>query len=408
MDDLSPAAHNAVREKARAGAKEATLEAMLAQAETAAVMLQKLVRGRSSRRNVAGSDESSPTRTKEPEPDEESTDTTLPGLLTTPAKRPSLDARFSLEAAQRDMRSMASARWEASDGAKPRNAAALSRARSAGGITQSAEPASVIVIDAGCSTVRVGLSDEDRPRAAFPTVIGRPRQLGFGQKGHDYVGDEARFKAGILNLKNPIEHGLVTDWEGMERIWHHTFHEVLRVAPDKHPVLLTEVPLNPKANRERVARIMFETFNVPALYVALPAFLSLFASGRTTGVVLDCGAGVTYAAPIYEGCIIAHGLLRLDLGGSDLTAWMAKLLAERAGSQTETPELKQALSARAEDVKEKLAYVARDYDKEMKAARWWLGRSAAGLKPYELPDGQSASIDRETRLRCPEALSQPP
>jgi len=336
MDDLSPAAHNAVREKARAGAKEATLEAMLAQAETAAVMLQKLVRGRSSRRNVAGEGESSPTRTKEPEPGEESTDTTLPGLLTTPAKRPSLDARFSLEAAQRDMRSMASARWEASDGAKPRNAAALSRARSAGGITQSAEPASVIVIDAGCSTVRVGFSDEERPRAAFPTVIGRPRQLGFGQKGHDYVGDEAQFKAGILNLKNPIEHGLVTDWEGMERIWHHTFHEVLRVAPDKHPVLLTEVPLNPKANRERVARIMFETFNVPALYVALPAFLSLFASGRTTGIVLDCGAGVTYAAPIYEGCIIAHGLLRLDLGGSDLTAWMAKLLAERAGSQTQT------------------------------------------------------------------------
>ena len=338
MDDLSPAAHNAVREKARAGAKEASLEAMLAQAETAAVMLQKLVRGRSSRRNVAGTGESSPTRTKEPEPGEESTDTTLPGLLTTPAKRPSLDARFSLEAAQRDMRSMASARWEASDGAKPRNAAALSRARqsSAGGITQSAEAASVIVIDAGCSTVRVGFSDEDRPRAAFPTVIGRPRQLGFGQKGHDYVGDEARFKAGILNLKNPIEHGLVTDWEGMERIWHHTFHEVLRVAPDKHPVLLTEVPLNPKANRERVARIMFETFNVPALCVALPAFLSLFASGRTTGIVLDCGAGVTYAAPIYEGCIIAHGLLRLDLGGSDLTAWMAKLLAERAGSQTQT------------------------------------------------------------------------
>ena len=339
MDDLSPAAHNAVREKARAGAKEATLEAMLAQAETAAVMLQKLVRGRSSRRNVAGTGESSPTRTKEPEPGEESTDTTLPGLLTTPAKRPSLDARFSLEAAQRDMRSMASARWVASDDGKPSNAAALSRARQsrAGGITpQSAEAVPAIVIDAGCSTVRVGFSDEDRPRAAFPTVIGRPRQLGFGQKGHDYVGDEARFKAGILNLKNPIEHGLVTDWEGMERIWHHTFHEVLRVAPDKHPVLLTEVPLNPKANRERVARIMFETFNVPALYVALPAFLSLFASGRTTGIVLDCGAGVTYAAPIYEGCIIAHGLLRLDLGGSDLTAWMAKLLAERAGSQTQT------------------------------------------------------------------------
>ena len=151
-----------------------------------------------------------------------------------------------------------------------------------------------------------------------------------------YVGDEAQSKRGVLTLKYPIEHGIVTNWDDMEKIWHHTFYNELRVAPEEHPVLLTEAPLNPKANRERMTQIMFETFNVPALYVALPAFLSLFASGRTTGIVLDCGAGVTYAAPIYEGCIIAHGLLRLDLGGSDLTAWMAKLLAERAGSQTQT------------------------------------------------------------------------
>jgi actin-related protein len=196
-----------------------------------------------------------------------------------------------------------------------------------------------------------------------------------------------------LELKYPIEHGIVTNWDQMEKIWHHTFYNELRVAPEEHPVLLTEAPLNPKINREKMLQIMFENFQVPAWFLQIQAVLSLYASGRTTGIVFDSGDGVSHVVPIYEGYSLPHAIKRIDLAGRDITQYLKKILTESGISLNTSAE-----SEIVRDMKEKLCYVAADFDKE-------LASPAAELE-YEMPDGVVVKVGSQ-RFRAPEILFNP-
>uniref|UniRef100_A0A7S1ZHT0 Actin n=1 Tax=Ditylum brightwellii TaxID=49249 RepID=A0A7S1ZHT0_9STRA len=265
-----------------------------------------------------------------------------------------------------------------------------------------------IVLDFGSGYCKAGFTNDDKPRTVFPSVI---------KYVHDtddiYVGDEDTFRKRYNNmtLRRPIHRGIVTNWDDIERMWKHAFFNELRANTTQHPILLTapflSISVNAKAYRERVARILLEKFDAPAIDFVDHSVLALYANGSTTGCVVDSGYDVTSIVPIYEGYVLQHATRSINLGGIDITKYLRRLLVECSsqsnqwiGDGNDSNKQNNLILC---DIKHTLCYVALDYEEEM-------AKTSCALediqKPYVLPNMESVMIGAE-RFQCPEIMFQP-
>ncbi|KAF0973270.1 hypothetical protein FDP41_008477 [Naegleria fowleri] len=267
-----------------------------------------------------------------------------------------------------------------------------------------------LVIDNGSGIIKAGLAGDEIPHIVFNNFVGFTKHVRVmpvaGPKYDCCVGKVAEEKRGILRLVYPMEHGVVTDWTAMEKVWDYLYSYLMdketglgdTFRKEDSPVLLTEAPLNPKKNREKAADIFFESYNVPKLFFSLQAVLSLYASGSMTGVVLDSGDGVTHSVPIYDGFAIPNAITRIDVAGRDITNYLQILLRKSGYSFHTSSEREVVKSIKESD----LMYVAQNYEKEMLEEEKGLCES----KNFKLPDGSLVSMSAE-RFMAPEILFKP-
>jgi actin-related protein 2 len=222
-------------------------------------------------------------------------------------------------------------------------------------------------------------------------------QIGDREVKDIMVGDEAAELRSILQMSYPLENGIIRNWEDMRHLWNYTFNEKLQIDPKECKILLTEPPMNPKQNREKMAEVMLEEYQFDGFYVAIQAVLTLYAQGLLTGVVVDSGDGVTHIIPVYQGYSLPHLTKRLDIAGRDVTRYLIKLLQLRGYNFNRTADFETV-----RQIKEKLCYVSYDLNLDKKLST----ETTVLMEQYTLPDGRVIKIGSE-RFEAPECLFQP-
>ncbi|XP_053436292.1 actin-related protein T1-like [Nycticebus coucang] len=254
-----------------------------------------------------------------------------------------------------------------------------------------------VIFDNGSGLCKVGFSGDSGPRHIIYSVVGHPKGNIPSERANEmkHFVEEAQGKYETLSLHYPIERGLVTGWDDMEKLWQHLFECRLGVKPCDQPVLMTEPSLNPRETREMLAEMMFENFNVPAFYLSNHAVVALYSSAYITGLVVDSGHGVTSTVPIFEGYALPHAVTKLYVAGRDITEHLTQQLLARG--YTFPCMLNKDL---VNDIKEKLCYIALEPEKEL------CKKPEEVFREYSLPDGNVIHIGHEL-YQVPEVLFAP-
>lgn len=250
------------------------------------------------------------------------------------------------------------------------------------------------VIDNGSGFIKAGFSGEEAPRFFFPNIVGRTKVEGVyvgNEKKESIIGTEAEQKFGILNITYPIQGGKITNWEEIEKIWHHTFFSELKIAPEEHNILLSESPFVSREDREKTLEIMFEIFNTPCIYLSAQSVLSAIAYGKSTGISVDCGEETTNFAPIYEGFLCREAVTYIPIAGRHIHETLVNLLIQN-GQVLQSKMQKEAMKK----AKIEFCYVSKDIENE----------NNDSVDEYILPDKRIIKI-RDEKYKAPELLFNP-
>ena len=249
-----------------------------------------------------------------------------------------------------------------------------------------------VVVDVGSSSVKAGYVGDDIPCAIFPSLLQKhPHGVEcIEATDGDLSGASAEF--GVASVAHPVVRGEVKDWDTMEKLWTRMLDTIGVNSPDSASIMLTESPRSTVAERMKWGELLFETFRSPSICIGNSASLSLFASGRTTGMVVECGAGLTSVVPVFEGLSLSHAAICMDYGGQDITCGLRKILSD-IGVPIDFND--------ARVLKEKMAEA---YVPSKDIVYSGASSSSATMKRFELPDGTEVNVDKKIFTDCTEPL----
>lgn len=244
-----------------------------------------------------------------------------------------------------------------------------------------------IVIDNGSSSCKAGFAGEQLPASICKSFVGQDTKT-----NEIYISNDAQLKADTLTIRYPIENGIITNWEDMEKIWNYAFHQ-LKADPSSHRVLLTDTAMNTKENRQKMIEILFEKFNVPSAYIAKRGVLALYAAGLLTGVVLESGDSISMATPVSNGYYINDTAILTTAAGRAVTTALQNMLNNR-GYDLKAPSQLDIIR----EIKEKHCLVSTNYAADVNGQE--------NLIDYSLPNGTAIKIGHEV-IKSSEVLFRP-